>query len=71
MKVIQLEYLLDENVRLETIPDMETLKKVMKKVIDNSSYTNCKEEKVVRAVEDIFAEYESYSKRMEISQNSA
>lgn len=57
MEIIRTEHLLDENVGLEIIPDMDTLKKVMKKVIDHSSYTYCGEERTVRAVKEIFAEY--------------
>lgn len=58
IKWIKLEELLNENTRIETISDIPTLKKVFTKVVECSSYTRCKRDQAIKALEEIYDEFE-------------
>jgi len=56
-RVLTLKEILDENTRIETITDKETLKNVLREIIGVSSYTKIKKDDIVAIMEDIFIEF--------------
>ncbi len=56
-KVLTIKEILDENTRIETITDKETLKNVLRQIIGVSSYTKIKRNDINDIMEDIFREF--------------
>jgi hypothetical protein len=56
-KVLTLQEILDENTRIETIKDEETLKKVMREIIDVTSYKVTKDG-IIKVTKEIFREFD-------------
>jgi len=56
-KVLTLKEILDENTRIETITDKETLRNVLRQIIGVSSYTKIKRNDINDIMEDIFREF--------------
>ena len=55
--VLTIQQILDDNTRIETITDKETLKNILTKVIGVTSYTKVGREKIIEVVEEIYQEF--------------
>jgi len=55
--VLTLKEILDENTRIETITDKETLRNILRQIIGVSSYTKIKRNDINDIMEDIFREF--------------
>ena len=56
-RVLTLKEILDENTRIETITDKETLRNILRQIIGVSSYTKIKRNDINDIMEDIFREF--------------
>jgi len=56
-KMLTVQEILDENTRIETIADKETLKNVLRSIIDVTSYS-IKKDDIVEATKEIYREYD-------------
>ncbi len=56
-KVLTIQTILDEDTRIETIVDKETLRKVLSRIIGVSSYSKIKREDLVEVMEKIYKEF--------------
>lgn len=56
-KILTIKEILDENTRIETITDKETLKNVLRAIIGVSSFTKIKRNDINDIMEDIFREF--------------
>jgi len=56
-KMLTVQEILDENTRIETIEDKETLKNVLRSIIDVTSYS-IKKDDIVEATKEIYREYD-------------
>jgi hypothetical protein len=56
-KLLELQTILDENTRIETIVDKETLKNVIVKIIGVASYSKIRREDMIEIMEEIYREY--------------
>jgi hypothetical protein len=56
-KMLTVQEILDENTRIETIEDKETLKNVLRSIIDVTSYS-VKKDDIVKATKEIYREYD-------------
>ena len=56
-KMLTVQEILDENTRIETIADKETLKNVLRSIIDVTSYS-VKKDDIVKATKEIYREYD-------------
>lgn len=56
-KLLNIQTILDENTRIETITDKETLKNVLRKIIGVASYSKIHHEDIIEVVEAIYREY--------------
>ena len=56
-KMLTVQEILDENTRIETIADKETLKNVLRSIIDVTSYS-IKKDDIVKATKEIYREYD-------------
>jgi len=56
--VLTLQTILDENTKIETITDKETLKNALRKIIGAASYTKIKHEDMVSIMKEIFVEFD-------------
>lgn len=56
-KLLTLQAILDENTRIETITDKETLKNVIRKIIGVASYSKIKREDIIEITEEICQEF--------------
>lgn len=57
-RVLTIQEILDENTRIETIVDKETLKNVLRRVIDVTSCSKVKKDDIVKITRDIFNEFD-------------
>lgn len=57
-KVLTIKEILDENTRIETITNKETLKDVITEIIGVTSYSKVKKEDVMKIMEDIYQEFD-------------
>ncbi len=56
-KVLTIQTILDEDTKIETIVDKETLRKVLSRIIGVSSYSKIKREDMVEVMEKIYKDY--------------
>jgi hypothetical protein len=56
-KVLTIQEILDENTRIETITDKETLKKVLGAIIGVTSYSKVKRDDIIDSIEDTCEEF--------------
>ncbi len=56
-KVLTIQTILDEDTKIETIVDKETLRKVLSRIIGVSSYSKIKREDMVEVMEKIYKEF--------------
>ena len=64
-KRLTIQEILDENTRIEKITDKETLKNVLRAIIDATSYSVSKDD-IVKATEEIYREYNIDLQQVEI-----
>jgi hypothetical protein len=57
-KVLTIQEILDKNTRIETITDKETLKNVLRAIIDVTSYSKIGEDDMIKVTKEIFREYD-------------
>ncbi len=57
-KILTIKEILDENIRIETITNKETLKNVIREIIDATSYSKVKREDIMEVMEEIYKEYD-------------
>lgn len=57
-KVLTIQEILDVNTRIETIKDEETLKNVLRKVIDVTSCSRVKKDDIIKVTKEIFREFD-------------
>lgn len=57
-KIITIQEILDENTRIETIKDEETLKNVLRAIIDVTSYQKFKKDDIIKVTKEIFREFD-------------
>ena len=56
-KILTIQEILDDNTRIETIKDKETLRNILRAVIGVSSYNKIRREDIVSIMEDIYREF--------------
>lgn len=56
-KILTIQEILDENTRIETIKDKETLRNILRAVIGVSSYNKIRREDIVTIMEDLYREF--------------
>lgn len=57
-KVLTIQEILDENTRIETITDRETLKNVLRAIIDVTSYLKVSKDDIIEVTNEIFREFD-------------
>jgi hypothetical protein len=57
-KVLTIQEILDENTRIETITDRETLKNVLRAIIDVTSYLKVNKDDIIEVTNEIFREFD-------------
>lgn len=56
-KVLTLQTILDENTRIETIKDKDTLKNILTKIIGMASYSKIRHEDIIEVIEEIYKDF--------------
>lgn len=56
-KLLTLQTILDENTRIETITDKETLKNIIRKIIGVTSYSKIKRGDITGIIEEVCQEF--------------
>jgi hypothetical protein len=57
-ELLTIQEILDENTRIETIKDQETLKNILRAIIDVTSMSKIKKEDIIKVTKEIFREYD-------------
>lgn len=57
-KIITVQEILDKNTRIETITDEETLKNVLRAIIDVTSYSKIKKDDIIKVTKEIYREFD-------------
>lgn len=57
-RVLSIQEILDENTKIETITSKETLKNVLRRIIDVTSYSKIKKDDIVQITKEICKEYD-------------